>query len=149
MATAQSDILLGYKDQAWFTANPTLVLAEGQHVYLGQTGIYKIGDGSTQLNSLVFQADVVQRTGTALAFDRDSNYGTVASPETGNITANLTGARLGRTVVLIHNNGSEPTFAAAFKKLSGSGDYMTGEINYIACQYVNDTEIVYSINQRT
>lgn len=88
-------------------------------------------------------------TGTALTFLTDRVYGTVASPETGNITATITGAKLGVTNIVIHDNGTEPTFDAKFKKLSGSGSYVTGEINYIFCCYINDTEIIYSINQRT
>ena len=51
---ALATVRLGYKDAAWFAANPTLVLEEGQHVYLLQTGQYKIGDGATQLSSLSF-----------------------------------------------------------------------------------------------
>lgn len=47
-----SHIQLGYKNQAWFDANPTLVLKEGQKVYLLQTGKYKIGDGTTALSGL-------------------------------------------------------------------------------------------------
>jgi hypothetical protein len=45
---------LGYKDNAWFTANASLVLLEGQIVYLEQTGTYKIGDGVTVLSALSF-----------------------------------------------------------------------------------------------
>lgn len=207
---AEVDIRQGYKDSAWFTANPTVVLKEGQVVHLEQTGLYKIGDGSTTLANLVWQPAtvsggsssssqtkiqlkkdtaanwtssnptllsgeqgletdtgltkmgtgaawnstdyenvVLQTTGTDLTFSRDRNYGTVASPETGNITADVTGARLGVTNVIIHNHSSEPTFDSKFKKLSGSGDYSTGEINYIMCQYINSTEIVYTISQRT
>ncbi len=44
----------GYKDAAWFTANPTLILKQGQRVNLLQTGTYKLGDGTTQLSSLSF-----------------------------------------------------------------------------------------------
>jgi hypothetical protein len=47
-------IQLGYKDSAWFAANPTLELKEGQVVFLQQTGQFKIGDGSSQLQSLSF-----------------------------------------------------------------------------------------------
>lgn len=51
---ANLDIRLGYKTAAWFTANPTLVLKEGQIVALEQTGTYKLGDGVTQLSALSF-----------------------------------------------------------------------------------------------
>jgi len=53
MATS-INIELGYKDSAWFAANPTKVLLAGQIVYLQQTGTYKIGDGTTTLTALSF-----------------------------------------------------------------------------------------------
>jgi hypothetical protein len=51
---ANVDIQIGYKDSTWFTSNATLVLKVGQMVYLEQTGTYKIGDGTTQLQNLSF-----------------------------------------------------------------------------------------------
>lgn len=51
---ANINIRLGYKTSSWFDDNPTVVLREGQVVYLEQTGNYKIGDGVTQLSNLVF-----------------------------------------------------------------------------------------------
>ncbi|SMC45678.1 hypothetical protein [Pedobacter africanus] len=88
-----------------------------------------------------------QVTLTALTFTSDSVSGTISSPITGNLTGDVTGAKLGVTVLVIHNNGTEPTFDSKFKKLSGSGDYVTGQVNYIYCQYIDATHIVYSINQ--
>ena len=54
MAIVNGSLELGYKDLAWFGANPTLVLKEGQIVFLGQTGTYKIGDGVSTLSALSF-----------------------------------------------------------------------------------------------
>jgi len=51
---ANVNIKLGYKNAAFFAANPTLVLNVGQLIYLEQTGTYKIGDGVTQLSALAF-----------------------------------------------------------------------------------------------
>lgn len=48
-------IQLAVKDSAWFTANPTHVLLLGQKVYKDdQSGLYKLGDGVTQLSALSF-----------------------------------------------------------------------------------------------
>lgn len=47
-------IQFGYKDQAWFDANPSLLLKEGQMVHLEQTNLYKLGDGVTLLSALNF-----------------------------------------------------------------------------------------------
>jgi hypothetical protein len=88
-------------------------------------------------------------SGTVLSFIEDRVYGTIISPETGNITANVSGGLLGVTNVIIHNSGTAPTFGAEFKKLSGSGNYAVSQINYIFCTYITSTEIIYSINQRT
>jgi hypothetical protein len=51
---ANVNIKLGYKNAAFFAANPTLILNVGQLIYLEQTGTYKIGDGVTQLSALSF-----------------------------------------------------------------------------------------------
>ena len=87
-------------------------------------------------------------TGTNISFTNDRIYGSLSSPETGNITANTTNGKLGVTNIIIHNSATAPTFGSGFKKLSGSGNYTTGVVNYIYCTYINDTEIIYSINQR-
>lgn len=88
-------------------------------------------------------------TGATLSFVTDRIYGTIASPITGNITADVTGAQLGVTNIIIHNSGTAPTFSSEFKKLSGSGNYVVGVVNYIYCTFITSTEIIYSINQRT
>jgi hypothetical protein len=91
-----------------------------------------------------------QTTGTTLTFLTDSVYGTISLPETGSISADVTGGLLGVTNIVIHNNGSTgPTFSSQFKKLSGSGIYATGQLNYIYCTYINSTNIIYPINQAT
>lgn len=53
MATDVS-IQLGYKDSAWFAANPTFLLGKGQIIHLEQTSTYKLGDGVTALSALSF-----------------------------------------------------------------------------------------------
>jgi hypothetical protein len=54
MGIVNGSLQLGYKDNAWFTANASLVLLVGQIVYLEQTGTYKIGNGVTALSALSF-----------------------------------------------------------------------------------------------
>ena len=88
-------------------------------------------------------------TGATLSFITDRIYGTIASPVTGNITADVTGAQLGVTNIIIHNSGTAPTFSSEYKKLSGSGNYVVSVVNYIYCTFITSTEIIYSINQRT
>lgn len=43
-----------YQNQSWFDSNTTLILDSGQVAFLEQTGRYKLGDGTTQLQSLAF-----------------------------------------------------------------------------------------------
>lgn len=111
-----------------------------------------VAPSKTAVNTaLALKADIAAATGTlvALTFTSDSVQGTIASPLTGNITGNITGAKLGVVTLVIHNHTTAPTFDSKYKKLSGSGSYVTGSVNYIFCEYINDTEIIYSINQRT
>jgi hypothetical protein len=42
------------QDSAWFTANATLVLKAGEPAYHSTTGLFKLGDGTTQLSALPF-----------------------------------------------------------------------------------------------
>lgn len=84
------------------------------------------------------------RSGTVIQFDKRAIYGSV-TPETGNITLNATGSHAGMTQLLIHNNGTAPTFGTAFKKLNG--DYVPGVDNFIYMNYVKSDLITYTISQ--
>ena len=64
---ANVDIRQGYKDAAWFAANPTLILKQGQKVHLEQTGTYKLGDGTTQLSALLFLGGTATSTDLIVA----------------------------------------------------------------------------------
>jgi hypothetical protein len=52
------------------------------------------------------------------------------------------------SAVIFPVSGIAPTFGSQFKKLSGSGNYVVGVVNYIYCTFITATEIIYSINQR-
>ncbi|AMQ00910.1 hypothetical protein AY601_4059 [Pedobacter cryoconitis] len=86
-------------------------------------------------------------TSTVLTFSVDAICGSISTPVTGNITRSATGAIIGVVVLVIHNSGTAPTLDANFKKLTGSGNYVTGVINYIYCHYLSSTTITYCINQ--
>ena len=86
-----------------------------------------------------------QSSGTAVAFTTDKSYGKVATPETGNITADLTNAVHGAVVLVIHQNATEPTYAGTFQKLSGSEDYDPAKVNLIYIQYIDATHQKYTI----
>jgi hypothetical protein len=102
-------------------------------------------------NALALKQDISANiaTGVTISFLTYTVYGTLVTPETGNITADVTDAKLGVTNIIIHNSATEPTFSGEFKKLSGSGNYVVSVVNYIYCTFITSTEIIYSINQRT
>lgn len=155
---ANAIIQLGYKSQAWFDANPTLVLAQGQTVHLEQTGKYKIGDAITQLSSL----DFLGYTPTLLATKEDSsNKATTMAgntnsnivfltakaifdwatglftPQTRNITINGTTQNLSADRTFNVGNGFKPIYSGFWRTIdfvnnssTGSGTY-NGAIFYI------------------
>lgn len=84
-------------------------------------------------------------TGTAISFAVPQIYGSDGSPETGNITVVTTGLIRGTTQLLIHNNGSAPTFGSPIKIISGA--YVTGELNYIMLLAVSATSVLVTITQ--
>ncbi len=130
---------------------------DGQNFGIIEFNQLMINSNQGDLKSLVTFKDLdtklpietPETTGVALTFATDRVYGSIGTPETGNITADVTGAKLGVTNIIIHNSGTAPTFDSEFKKLSGSGSYVISVVNYIYCTYINATEIIYSINQRT
>ena len=87
---ANVNIKLGYKNLAWFNANPTIVLLVGQIVYLDQTGTYKIGDGVTSLSSLSFlgsSSSGVQSVTGAQVDNTDPLNPVVGTPNLQEVTA--------------------------------------------------------------
>ena len=83
-------------------------------------------------------------TGVSVAFAIPQIYNSVASPATGNITDNLTGAIIGVVQKIYHNNSVAPTFPAGWVKL-GSGTYTTSTLNIIYAEWVSGTRVEYWI----
>jgi len=112
---ANVNIELGYKNLAWFNANPTLVLLEGQIVYLLQTGTYKIGNGVTTLSALSFLG-ISSETQTL------QNVTDLGATTTNSITANS----------FVKTGGT----ASQFLKANGSVDSST----YATTTYVDNQD---------
>lgn len=85
-------------------------------------------------------------TGTAIAFVVPQIYGSDGSPETGNITINTSGLVVGMTQLVVHNNGTQPTFGSECKIISGT--YATGDLNYIYLQAISSTVVLVTISQQ-
>lgn len=82
-------------------------------------------------------------SGVAIQFDKPRTYGTVAAPESGNVTYNSAGAVVGMVQLLIHAlYNSTPTFGAEFILL---GDYTPTETNYIYMELLADGNILTNI----
>ena len=115
----------------------------------GDVNAFPISTATQTALDLKLSIESQSTTGTVISFSTDKVYGTLATPETGNITADVTNAKLGVTNIIIHNSGTAPNFGSQFKKLSGSGNYVVGVVNYIYCTFISANEIIYSINQRS
>lgn len=82
-------------------------------------------------------------SGVAIQFDKPRTYGTIASPESGNITYNSSGAVVGMVQLLIHSlYNSTPTFGSEFVLLS---DYTPSETNFIYMELLADGNILTNI----
>lgn len=89
--------------------------------------------------------EAVDTTGTAISFAIPQIYGTPGAPESGNITLVTTGLVKGMVQILYHDNGTEPTYPAAFVKLGGT--YSTTVLNIIYMHAISTTRIEYTISQ--
>jgi hypothetical protein len=98
------------------------------------------GELDAKLNSLA-----ASTTGTAIAFAIPQIYGSEGTPETGNITINTTGLVPGMTQVLVHNNGTEPTYGSEIEIISGT--YVTSTDNYIFLFALSSSTILVTISQ--
>ena len=136
MGIVNGSLELGYKNAAWFAANPTLVLKEGQIVYLLQTGTYKIGNGVSTLSALSFLG-ISSETQTL------QNVTDLGATTTNSITANSFIKSGGTSSQFLKANGSVDSFTYAtttyvdsqdalkVDKVTGKGlstnDYTTAE----------------------
>lgn len=90
--------------------------------------------------------ETTSTTGTVISFATPQIYNTPSSPATGNITDDLTGAKIGVVQKIYHNDGTEPTYPAGWI-LIGSGTYTTGVLNLIFAEWVSGTRVEYWIIQ--
>lgn len=85
-------------------------------------------------------------TGTAISFAVPQTYGSVATPETGNVTLVTTGLVKGCVQLLLHNHATtEPTWPTEFKRQGGV--YIPAALNNIYMDPVSTTRINYWISQ--
>lgn len=97
----------------WTSENP--ILADGEMGLESDTNKIKFGDGSTAWSSLSYfgvaaqYQEALERESNTVLFDNDYIIGN-ASARTGNILFDFTGAKLGATTWMTHNDSSAFTF---------------------------------------
>jgi len=78
----------------------------------------------------------------------DTIYGGApGAAQSGGISASLSSPRIGVTHIVVHNASSLNLTGTAFKKLSGSGNYVPGVNNIIFFTCIDQNTVIYSINQ--
>lgn len=89
------------------------------------------------VGSNVLAQNIPTRTGSVIAFDTSAIYNTLASPATGNVTFDLTGA-IANTEVVLYHNGASPTFPAIATVI---GNYYASNNNEIRLIYRSGSEV--------
>lgn len=87
-----------------------------------------------------------QATGTVIDFKAAKVYNQWDSPATGNITDDLTNARMGVVQKIYHNSLIAPSTPAGWV-LVGEGFYVPGVLNIINAEWVSGTRVEYWITQ--
>jgi hypothetical protein len=77
----------------------------------------------------------------------DTIYGAPGAAQSGGISVSLSSPRIGVTHIVVHNASSLNLNGAAFKKLSGSGNYVPNVNNIIFFTCIDSSTVIYSINQ--
>jgi hypothetical protein len=93
-----------------------------------------------------FVYEATQATGTVIDFTTAKVYNLWNAPATGNITNNLTGARMGVVQKIYHNHTIAPTTPAGWV-LVGEGFYVPSTLNIINAEWVSGTRVEYWITQ--
>lgn len=105
--------------------------------------------GSTDLSQVfapIEQTYAYAQTGVTISYTQPEIYNSDTSAGTGNISNNLTGAKIGIVQKLYHNDVTEPTVPAGWV-LVGSGTYTTSVLNIIYSEWVSGTRVEYWIVQ--
>jgi len=84
-------------------------------------------------------------TGTEIDFTIPKIFSLPSSPETGNITDNLTGAVIGIVQKIYHNSGTAPTLPVGWISIGGS--YVENELNIIYAEWISGTRVEYWVTQ--
>jgi hypothetical protein len=81
-------------------------------------------------------------TTTTINFTGQTIYYDSVTPGTGNISEDLTGAKLGLIQKIYHNDGTEPTYPAGWV-LMGDAIYFTSTLNIIYAEWAGGSRVEY------
>lgn len=142
-----ADLIQIRRATAAVAAANNVILADGEMGYETDTKKKKIGDGVTPYNGLIYDGDmaVIEATGTLISFTTSTIYNTATAPATGNLTTDLTGAKVGIVQKIYHNHTVAPTPPAGWVLIGGA--YVTGVVNLIYAEWAKGTRIEYWITQ--
>lgn len=166
-AQVLSAVLTGFVSDTGVIDDTNTVLAALQKLYGNNAAldaaldalVLVVNGHTTDISALDVRVDTLESSSlqygmTAVAstqfkFDRPTLHGSKTAPRTGNVTVDFTGAKLGVTSLMVHNDGAPPTFPAAFKERTdgAGGGYQVGQDNYIEAQYHSNTHVTYKIYQ--
>jgi len=88
---------------------------------------------------------VKQTTGSTISFKYLEIYNSATSPETNNITDDLTGAKLGVIQKIYHNHSVAPTFPMGWVLIGG--EYVLSELNIIYAEWAGSSRVEYWVTQ--
>jgi hypothetical protein len=115
---------------------------------LSEVNIGTIEDKFVSPSTLLNRNLAETSTGVNITFTRPTIYNTPASPETNNITEDLTDAKISVIQKIYHLHSAAPTFPAGWVKL-GEGDYALNELNIIYAEWISGTRVEYWIIQES
>ena len=99
------------------------------------------------INYTSIQEVVSQGTGLTIHFSGKTIFNLPTSPADGNISHNLTNAKLGMIQKIYHSGSTVPTVPTEWQ-LVGEGTYFTYDLNIIYAEYVTNNWIEYWIIQK-
>jgi hypothetical protein len=128
---------------------------ENDTVYVPKLNIDTLG-GGTSINNLGIDVngnvvvgtagggtpEATTATTTTINFTGQTIYYNAGSPGTGNISEDLTGAKLGLIQKIYHNDGTEPTYPAGWV-LMGDAIYFTSTLNIIYAEWAGGSRVEY------
>lgn len=92
------------------------------------------------------QPYTVAATGAVISFANPQIYNTASVPATGNLTSDLTDARIGIVQKIYHNSSIAPSTPAIWV-LIGEGFYVPDTLNIIYAEWCDNTRVEYWITQ--